>query len=385
MLSYITNKMKIKVLYVVTGSDIGGAQKYAADLADSLNKKQFEVKIIYGGKDVKWLSNKITPWTLFLNDWLAIFELAKIYKKEKPDIIHLNSSKAGVVGSLAAYFYNLKAKNSHPAKVMFTAHGWVFNPTNALLIPERWLYILLHKFTARFQDKIICVSGYDYKLALRYKIAPETKLTNIHNGIRPNIPFLDRDSAKKELQKKLHNMGQGAQINMPWVGSIGRLTKEKDYQTFISAAALIPGAYFFLIGSGPEHKKLKAASEKLKIHNKFFILPPTGEDHRYLKAFDIFVMSSIKEGLPYILLEAMAAELPIVVTETGGIPEMIKNHENGLMVAQKNPELLAKAVQGLIANKNISDEIKKVAKKVARENFSLKKMADKTTELYETI
>lgn len=376
--------MKQKILYIITKDDIGGAQKYINDLAKNLDKNLFEIKILYGNKDIKWLSNKTSPWFLFLNDWLAIAELVKIYKKEKPDIIHLNSSKAGVIGSLAAQIYKVACRMSHVTcpRVIFTAHGWVFNPTNALPAPVRWFYILIHKFSALFQDKIICVSEYDYKLAIRYKIAPEYKLLTIHNGISSNIKFLDKQAARKEILKKLTNYGSQPAADYHWIGSIGRLVKEKNYETFIQAAALIPNAIFFIIGSGLEKKELKMESEKSKVSERFFIIDPTGNDAEYLKAFDIFVMSSIKEGLPYILLEAMTAELPIVVTEAGGIPEIIKNHENGLMVSQKNPEMLAKAIQGLIKNKGIANELKKTAKKIVLERFNIKQMIEKTASVY---
>ena len=371
--------MAKKILYIITKSDIGGAQKYVNDLTDNLNQNQFDAKILYGGKDLKWLSNKTYPVLLFFNDWLAILELIKTYKKEQPDIIHLNSSKAGVLGSIAAKIYKVK---SPPPKVVFTAHGWVFNPTNALSLPARWFYILLHKFAALFQDKIICVSEYDYNLALRHRIAPKEKLVMIHNGIDPNIKFLDKETAKKEITKKLPASDFRLSTTKPWIGSIGRLVKEKNYETLISAAVLVPNAYFFIIGSGPESNSLKVESRKSKVNNQFFFIDPTGNDAQYLKAFDIFTMSSIKEGLPYILLEAMAAKLPIVVTEAGGIPEMIKNHENGLMVSQKNPALLAKTIQGLLSNQNIAKELGESAGLAIQKKFNLNKMLSETSSLY---
>ena len=96
-------------------------------------------------------------------------------------------------------------------------------------------------------------------------------------------------------------------------------------------------------------------------------------------------MSSVKEGLPYILLEAMAAELPIVVTEAGGMPEVIKNHENGLMVSQKNPDLLTKTINGLLANKNIAKEMAIAAKNQVTKKFNLSTMIKKTENVYNGI
>lgn len=374
----------MKVLYILTKSGIGGAQKYVADLANNLDKSRFESKVLCGGKDLKWLSNKTHPWFLFFNDWMAVFELIKIIKKEKPNIVHLNSSKAGVIGAVAALFMG---KNR--PKMIFTAHGWVFNPTNELSWLVRQFYIVLHKFAAMFQDKIICVSGYDYNLGLQYDICEQEKLVKIHNGINPDMKFLSKKEARNNLEFKIYNL-QITNINKEnilknswkWVGSIGRLVKEKNYNTLVEAAKFVKNAYFFIIGDGPELKNLQFTIYNLQIGDRFFIIPPSGNDAQYLKAFDVFAMSSVKEGLPYTLLEAMAAELPIVVTEAGGMPELIKNHENGLMVAQKNPEALARAIGGLIENKEIAKELSQKAKEVVSESFSLEKMVKSTEKLY---
>lgn len=371
----------MKVLYILTKSGIGGAQKYVADLSNNLDKSRFESMVLCGGKDLKWLSNKTHPWFLFVNDWFAVLELIKIIKKERPGIVHLNSSKAGVIGAVAALFMG---KNR--PKMIFTAHGWVFNPTNELSWPIRQFYIVLHKFAAMFQDKIICVSGYDYNLALQYDICEQEKLVKIHNGIDPDMKFLSKKEARQDLMINIFNdlkiEKELLNNKWSWVGSIGRLVKEKNYKTLVESAKFVKNAYFFIIGDGPELKNLQFTIYNLQIGDRFFIIPPSGNDAQYLKAFDVFAMSSVKEGLPYTLLEAMAAELPIVVTEAGGMPELIKNHENGLMVAQKNPEALARAIGGLIENKEIAKELSQKAKEVVSESFSLEKMVKSTEKLY---
>ncbi len=401
----------MKILYILTKSGIGGAQKYVKDLAGNLDRENFESKIIYGGVEARWLSNKTHPWFLFINDWFAVFELIKIIKKERPDIVHLNSSKAGVIGAVAALFMG---KNR--PKMVFTAHGWVFNHTNELSWPVRQFYIVLHKFAAMFQDQIICVSGYDYNLALQYDICEQEKLVKIHNGINPDMKFLSKKESRNYLISKSfnhsiikssnpyphqslnssiikssnhsspqslnHSIIKSLNSNFPWIGSIGRLVKEKNYETFVSAAKLVKNAYFFIIGDGPEINNLKLKIKNLKLAERFFIIPPSGNDAQYLKAFDVFAMSSVKEGLPYILLEAMAAELPIVITEAGGMPELIKNHENGLMVAQKSPEALARAIGGLVENEAIAKELSQKAKEIVKERFSLQKMVSETEKVY---
>src|SRR3989338_9378537 len=153
-----------RVLFVITADDVGGAQKYVRDLAAHLNPREFRAEILYGGKPgARFLSNALHPYFFFLNDVLAVFELARTFRKKQPDVIHLNSSKAGVVGALAAFFYKRSLKSSSlvshlpSLKVVFTAHGWVFNPTNALGRLRRRLYIFLHRLAGRMTDVIINV------------------------------------------------------------------------------------------------------------------------------------------------------------------------------------------------------------------------------------
>jgi glycosyltransferase involved in cell wall biosynthesis len=393
------DEQRKKVLYVITKDDVGGAQKYVADLASHLDRASFDIRVIRGGVDIPSLSNKIAWYALFANDWRALFSLMSVYRKEHPDIIHLNSSKAGVIGSFAAFLYNhLPFTIYHlPAKVIFTAHGWVFNPSNALSPVARFVYIRLHRMAAYFQNYIICVSEYDYKLALRYAIAPSKKLTTIHNGIDyQNLTFLDKVSARKAIISKLPITNYPASpaggqllVAKPWIGSIGRLTKEKDYATLIQAAALVPNAYFFIIGAGPEYSKLQllitnypASPAGGQLQDRFFLIPPTGDDAKFLKAFDLFTLTSVKEGLPYALLESCAAGIPAVVTDAGGMPEVVMHDATGMVVPQKNPERLSRAFQELMRDHYRAQIFGKEARHRLQTEFSLSLMIQKTEALY---
>src|SRR3989344_4682112 len=224
-----------KVLFVVTKDDVGGAQKYVQELAGQLDPEKFTVKILAGGKGgLRFLSNSLRPHFLFFNYLLALGELVLRFRKEGPDIVHLNSSKAGVIGAFAAALCN----SISPIKVVFTAHGWVFNPDNKLSWARRQFYIWLHKIAARFQDKIISVSEYDNQLALHHKIAPAKKLFTVYNGIdHANIGFLDKKTARKALMTMTHTSNLQPPTSHPWIGSVGRLVMEKNYETLIESAA----------------------------------------------------------------------------------------------------------------------------------------------------
>lgn len=365
--------MKTKIIYLVTKDDIGGAQKYVSDLAGHLDRERFDIKIITGGKaGARLLSNSFWPLLLFINDWLALGELFLIFRRECPAIVHLNSSKAGVIGAVAA-------KLAGVPKIVFTAHGWVFNPDNYLGFFRRWLYIIFHKAAALFQDAIINVSEYDRQLAIKYGIASTRKLITIHNGLDwENLKFLDRKTARKAINALSSNkIDDGI-----WIGSIGRLVTEKSYEDFIEAAALVknPTVRFLIIGDGFLKEKLTAKIKRLGLENKFYLINQMAPAAPYLKAMDIFLLSSIKEGLPYTLLEAMAAELPVIVTRVGGMPEIVTGH--GLVMPPREPEELARAINYLLNHPEEAKKTAKAANDFLKTNLSIEKMLASTLKIY---
>ncbi len=369
-----------KIVYLVTKDDVGGAQKYVQDLCENLDKSRFEAKIVTGGKKgIRFLSNAFLPYALFMNDWLALTELVLFFRKEKPDIVHLNSSKAGVVGAIAA-------KIAGVPHVVFTAHGWVFNPDSQLGAARRTFYIALHKLAAKFQDRIINVSEYDRRLALTHRIAPAHKLATVYNGIdREKAKFLDKKTARSALSQMT---GRRIPLTGTWIGSIGRLVKEKSYGDFIEAATMVsdPSAQFFIIGSGTLKKDLEIRIREAGLAERFFIIENVSPAAAYIQAFDVFALSSIKEGMPYTLIEAMAAGLPIVVTRVGGMPEIIDaldEAKRGLAMPPRSPEELARAINYFLENKKEAVRYGRNAQQYQKSRLALSSMVAQTEAAYQ--
>ncbi len=195
----MTDKSRKKVLYVITKSVWGGAGKYVYDLATNLPKDRFEVFVAAGGKDElaqRLISAGISYFEIknfqrdvsILKDILAYFEIFFLLFKLRPDIIHVNSSKAGGIVGTAAFDYRFLGFKFN-LKTVFTAHGWAFNEK------RNWWQVLLiklfTKITCFYYSKIICVSEYDRLSAIKNHIAPKRKLITIHNGIDiENYKFL---------------------------------------------------------------------------------------------------------------------------------------------------------------------------------------------------
>lgn len=387
---------KTKIIYVITQGELGGAQRYVHDLATNLDKTQYDVLVMAGAEKpdlkikleragipcalVKNLVRKLHP----LKDLLAIFELQKAFRELEPNIIHLNSGKAGFLGSIAA---GLAGQRN---KVIFTAHGFSFLEPNPWWL--RTLYLWAEKIAKPFRQKIICVSEYDRQQALKQKIGAEKQLITIHNGI---------DTEKFQILRGQLQINSKFKIpNTKLVSTIAHLYPTKGLKYLIEAAKIVtakfPAVSFVVIGEGQEKTKLESRIKNYGLGEKFFLLGAIPNASQYLTEFDIFVLPSIKEGFPYTILEAMAAGLPIVATNVGGIPEMITPSLSppiplrgtggeevgvGILVPPKNPETLAEVIIYLLNHPDLAEKlIQNAREKVG--HFTVQKMLAETEKVY---
>ena len=325
-------------------------------------------------------------------DALAYFEIKKLLKIWQPDVLHLNSSKPSVLGALAArrlsHSYSLSEANM-PGRIVYTVHGAVFEASFSLFAKKIFLWI--EKFFAEYKHKIICVSEADCRQWLKYNVAPKEKLVTIHNGIDLNINFLPRDEAREKLFEKyspphFNKEGLGETY---LIGFAGYFYPEKNLETLIEAANLIfnlptwrnKKIIFALIGCGPLERSLKLRVSSYKLQDKILLLGVIPESWRYLKAFDIFAFPSKKEGLPYAILEAMAAGVPVVASDVGGIPEVIDDGVSGFLVKPSDHEALAEKILQLLENPALAQKFSAASLEKAKE-FSLEKMIEKTEQQY---
>ncbi len=303
--------MQQKVLYVITKANWGGAQRYVFDLATHLPKEQFEVAVAYGQAGIlaqKLKEASITTYDLSSmqrdvsasGDWRSFGELLTLFKKERPDIVHLNSSKAGALGALAARMAGIK-------KIIFTAHGWPFRASRNLFV--RTILWLASWGTALFSHTVICVSEYDLRQAQQMPFVGH-KAVRIYNGIEP----IELGSAEM-IRAAFPN---GVKIT----GTIGELNKNKNHIKLIEAARKNPEMYVAIVGEGELRGWLtqKITEYTLQDRVKLFGFMPAKE---VLRGFDVFALPSLKEGLPYVLLEARLAGLPIEANRTGGVGEIL--------------------------------------------------------------
>lgn len=375
---------KKRIIYFITKSFWGGGAKYVIDIASGLDRNSFEIFVAAGGKgelkiraeslgieylEIPHFGREVSLLNI-INDLLSFFEVLRIFFKLNPDIIHVNSSKAGGVCGLASFLYKISGRN---ITSIFTAHGWAFHearpPTQLFLIR------LASRISALFYQKIICITKLDYNSALRWKIAPQKKLALIPNGLDISaIKFLAKEEAQKEL------FGEEKEFV---IGTVGEWIRNKGWDILLKAVHPIfekhPRVTLALVAGGesPDKEKFKIQNSKIKVIEN---LP---EASRYLKAFDLFVFPSRKEGLPYALLEASLAELPIIAAAVGGNFDIVETDRTGVLIPPENHEILTKVLNKFIENSAQFKNLGKNARKKIETEFSLQKMRTETYRLYQ--
>ena len=210
----------------------------------------------------------------------------------------------------------------------------------------------------------------------------------IYNGIAPEkLEFLPKEEAKKFLFKD--NAKYQIQDTKYLIGCVANFYKTKGLEYLIKAANILNTDFKFqvsdfkilVIGDGKERENLESLIKEYSLNDKVFLMGRIPNAHKYLKAFDMLVLPSLKEGFPWIILEAMASETPIIATKVGAVPEIIKDQKDGMLIEFKNPQELAEKIMKLIQDSGLSQKLKTQAREKLKD-FSLQKMVQETEKLF---
>ncbi|OHB00044.1 MAG: hypothetical protein A3E94_03645 [Candidatus Zambryskibacteria bacterium RIFCSPHIGHO2_12_FULL_44_12b] len=368
--------MKKKILYLITKSAMGGAQRYVLDLATNL-PEGFEPVVACGPggeltkrleeRKIKVIQIPSLGRDIFLSrDIDSFFRIISVIKKEKPDILHLNSSKSGFLGALAGRLLGVK-------RIVFTGHGWAFNEERTIV--SKIIFAKIHWLTMLLSDAVIAVSRKTARDVEKFLFV-QKKIHQIYNGIG------DVDFFSKEIARNKISAGTSAEV---WIGTISELHKNKGVDYIIKALRKIkdtPSWKFFIIGSGEEEKRLKELIYMYGLKEKIVLCGQIFDAARLLKAFDIFTLTSRTEAFPYALLEAGKAELSVTASGVGGILEVIEDGKSGMLVKSGDIDAIAKKLSELISDKSKRDKLGTNLKEKIESHFSLEKMVSQTTDVY---
>lgn len=383
--------LKKRILFIITQSELGGAQRFLSNIASHLDRNIYEFLIAVGSsgngdflrvlkaggfpcQTLKFLKREPS-----LSDILAIFEIRSLVKKYRPDVLFLNSSKAGFIGSLASVF----PTRINALKVVYRIGGWSFNDPWPRW--ERWLWMFLEWFSAKWKDIIIVNNQRDLDQAKKLKIKPRREVVLIHNGIEVyKLDFMQPEEARERLLDKATKFS-GRNISAKnIIGTIANFYPTKGLEYLIGAADYFKdkdNVVFFIIGEGQLRPELEKMIQENGLGKKVFLLGQIPDAYRFLPAFNVFVLPSVKEGFPWSLLEAMSAKLPVIATDVGAMSEIIDNQKNGLLVKPGDSAGLADRIKEVLENDYLKNELGIQAHQTVLFKFELDKMVEKIEEL----
>jgi glycosyltransferase involved in cell wall biosynthesis len=374
---------KINLLYVITKLELGGAQKQLLSLIRGLDKQVYNI-YLFSAKDgllmdearaldglvlkrSRFLERKINP----IMDLLALCEIYGFIKKNKIQIVHTHSSKAGILGRLAAGLAKTKI-------IIHTVHGWSFHDYQSH--PANFCYLSFERICAVFTTKIIVVSDWDKAKGLKSGVGTIGQYALIRYGI--DYGSFQDHSRSAAVRKSL-----GLEGVKLVVGMIACFKPQKAPLDFVKLASAVgkdfPEAKFVMIGDGVLLEKTRVLIRETDLEGRVILAGWRQDIPAILSCFDLFVLTSLWEGLPIVVLEAMAAGVALIATHTGGIAEVVDCGRNGYLVKAHDITSLQGRVEELLKNGQKRNEFIRLSRKVAaREEFSINNTVKRTGQLY---
>jgi len=282
-------------------------------------------------------------------------ELFRLCRRERPDIVHANSSKAGILGRVAAFLARVPIR-------IFTVHGWAFAAHRGL---AGRLFLWAERLMRPLTTLAICVSENERAVGLAARTCSAQRTVVVHNAVEA-APVSER-----------------GELPVTRVVSVGRFKYPKDFGTLIEAFAKLDRPFVGqLVGDGPDRSTLEAATRRHNLSGRVEFLGERNDVPELLAGAEVFVLSSRSEGLPVSVLEAMSAQLPVIASAVGGVPELVVEGETGLLVPPGDIDALAHALERLLADGRLRQRLGKAGRHRLEERFGLDEFRRRHLELY---
>lgn len=378
-------RKRIKVL-LATEAAATGTRKHVVDLALNLSKKRFDVTVCYsshradrafldsigaletcGCRVVRIdLEREIRP----LADLQGLWKYFSLIRREKFDVVHVHSSKAGFIGRIAGGLSGVPA-------ILYTPHGISFLQDNSTL--RKKIYYLAERIASLAMDRLITVSGKEARNIIRSGLVGEKKVVTIPNGI-DSAPYGGVSGSNGNARGDL-----GISRREKVVGTVSRLSAKKAPEYFFRAASIVlksyPDVKFVFVGGGEKRSEMEILVRDLGIEKNVRLLGDRPDVAKYLRMMDVFVLTSVAEEMPYVILEAMACSLPIVSTNVID-PALLKDRQSGILVPPRSAEEIARAVLKILEDDGLASRLGHEARGKVQEDYSLSRMVDSVEEQY---
>lgn len=378
--------MKVLELVESAGAGVG---RHVLELTNGLIARGHQVHLLYSAEradrmfeaDLRNIESDsgLHAFEISMRHWpgnsdiTAALALRQHLRRHGPfDLLHCHSTKAGLIGRLGLA--------GHPVKRLYTPHMF-FTMQPKRTVPPKWAVAMLEVSLSRLCDRVIAVSREEYSHALTLGI-PAGRISLIPNGVTLNQPRLsvaDRDAIRRAW---------GLRETEACIGFVGRLANQKSPETLLrSFAALLQRTAvpvrLVIIGEGPLEKSLRQLAADLHIAERITWLGAC-DARPVMGAFDMLALTSVSEGHPLVVLEAMARGLPIVATRVGGISETVQHGVNGFIAPVRGVQEIAAALETLVHDPELRERMGQASLTLSR-NFSVDRMVDQTIALYEQV
>lgn len=370
-------KKKKKILYICESIG-GGVRKHLVDVLHNLNESKYEIVVVHSQirtdelfreeieplqrKGIEFISlpQLVREISLF-NDLKSIAALVQIIRERKPDVVHCHSSKAGGVGRIASYICRTR-------KIIYTPHAYMFQNTELSQL-KRLVFLFFERFLDSFSTFTINVSEGERETALKHKVTTTTKSILIHNGIQ---------SAPRQLSPP-----DDALI----VGTTARLEAQKDPWTFFSIAKNVvrqnERVKFVYVGDGSMKQEIQDAINKEGLQDRIILTGFQKDPLVYLQTFHIYLITSLYEGMPYSVLEALSYGLPLVATNVIGNNEVVEDGYNGFLFNMKSVNEGVEKIQLLLNNREMAVRFGLNSRLLFESKFGIDKMIKLIEQIYD--
>jgi glycosyltransferase involved in cell wall biosynthesis len=383
-----------KIAIVITRMDLGGAQEVALETAKRLDPALHDVVLISGEGGLldaaaeaalgprfirlKSLKHPISPW----DDFRALCALAAHFYRQRIDLVHTHSSKAGLLGRLAAWAAGVPA-------IVHTVHGWSFH--DFMRQPQRWIFINLERLLAGVTDALAVVALSCRDKGLLWGIGDPQHYFLLRAGVDLKSwgALQSGRAARSTLGAALKAKGAELQDSDVLVGCIANCKPQKSALDFVRTAALAlksaPQARFVYVGDGPQRQAAEGLASELGIAGRVHFLGWAEEPQPLACGFDLFLLTSLWEGLPCVFPQVLAAGIPVVATNVDGAPEIISEGKNGYLCQPGDVEALAERVAALVLKPELRQRLSAAAKAGLSPEFGFEDMAQRTGLLYQSL
>jgi glycosyltransferase involved in cell wall biosynthesis len=380
----------VKVLRVIARLNVGGPALHVAYLTAGLAERGYDTTLVAGtlgrGEEsmafvadekgvtievIDELHRNITP----LSDVRAVLRLAELIRRERPDILHTHTAKAGAVGRVAA----LLAGRARPPIVVHTFHGHVLRGYFNGVVT--FGFRTLERLLARVTTKLIAVSPEVRDDLVALGVAPASKFEVIRLGIELEQRVAPDDGARKETRRQLGLPGD------PFlVGWVGRMTavKRTDLVVRVLRRLVDRGvdAHLLLVGDGPDRDGLERYAHDLGVIRRCLFLGYQEDVASYYEAMDALLLPSVNEGTPVSVIESLAAGRPAVATRVGGTPDVVRDGVDGFLVDSDDADDLAARLAEVAADPARRAQMGAAGRERVLERYAVDRLVDDVDALY---